>query len=153
MKRTPLKRKTPLKAKTALKASPLKKKTRKKKTPLAKLKKQLWAILREIQLSKYGRTCYTCYKTGLEGGNCQLGHFIPSSVCSTEMRYDLDNLRPQCYHCNINLSGNWIAYEKHLTQEGIDVQKLKARNEKTKGLMYREDWYENKIQELSTGQS
>ncbi len=120
-------------------------KKRKVKSELKKLKETLWKLCREIQILRYGRTCYCCGAQNLEGSNCHLGHFIPSSVCSTEMRYDLDNLKPCCYHCNINLSGNWIAYEKHLIKDGLDVQELKDRNEKTKGGMFREDWYENKI--------
>ncbi len=165
MKRTPLKRKTPLRAKNKRKLSSIAKRTktsprgnfdaikgiskpdsatkkRKKKSPLKKLKETLWKLCREIQIKRHGRTCYTCGAKNLQGSNCHLGHFIPSSVCSTELRYDLFNLRPQCYHCNINLSGNWIEYEKHLTKDGIDTAQLKDRNEKTKGLQYREDWYE-----------
>lgn len=65
------------------------------------------------------------------------------------MRYSLDNLRVQCYACNIHKSGNWIEYERHLIADGIDVQELKDRNEKTKGGMFREDWYKEKIQEYS----
>lgn len=157
MKRTPIKRKVPLRAKNSTwgilgakkpysKTLPSKIK-RKKKTPLKKLKEKLWALCREIQIKKYGRNCYTCSKIGLEGSNCHLGHFIPSSVCSTPMRYYLDNLRPQCYHCNINLSGNWIEYEKHLIRDGIDTENLKWLNEQSKGGMFREDWYEQKIRE------
>jgi hypothetical protein len=79
-----------------------------------------------------------------EAKSCQTGHYIPSSVCSTELRYDLGNLRIQCYNCNINKSGNWIEYEKRVREEmGHDYpEKLKARNESTKGQSYREDWYE-----------
>lgn len=164
MKKTPLKRKTPLRAKmpkfgekrrdianaTHRGIRPLKSNTaprkHKKKSDLAKLKVKLWKLCREIQIARYGRTCYTCGAKDLQGSNCHLGHFIPSSVCSTEMRYDLDNLKPCCYHCNINLSGNWIEYEKHLIRDGVDVQELKDRNEKTKGGMYREDWYETKLE-------
>ena len=120
-------------------------KKRKCKSDLKKLKEKLWKLCREIQIKRYERTCYTCGAQDLQGSNCHLGHFIPSSVCSTEMRYDLDNLKPCCYHCNINLSGNWIEYEKHLLRDGINVQELKDRNEKTKGQMYRENWYEEKI--------
>ena len=111
------------------------------------LKKKLWQLCREIQFKRYGDICYTCGKTGLIGSNRQLGHFIPSSVCSTEVRYDLDNLRICCYHCNINLSGNWPAFEAHLMIEKgrnyPDV--LKAFNEATKGKSYRADWYEERI--------
>lgn len=124
------------------------KKTRKAKTPLAKAKIKLWALCREIQIKKYGSVCYTCGKVGLEGSNRHLGHFIPSSVCSTEVRYSLDNLRPCCYHCNMNLSGNWIEYEKHLKREKGDdfPDKLKQLNEETKGRMYRIEWYEAEIE-------
>jgi len=63
------------------------------------------------------------------------------------MRYCLDNLRPQCWRCNINLSGNWPAYERHLIADGYDVQELKARNENTKGKQYDSLWYLAKIEE------
>lgn len=121
-------------------------KKRKKKTDLAKLKEQLWKLCREIQIKRYGSDCYTCPSKNLEGSSRHLGHFIPSSICSTSMRYDLDNLRVQCYSCNIHKSGNWPVYERNLIRDGIDVQELKDRNEKTKGEMYREDWYVEKIE-------
>ncbi len=65
------------------------------------------------------------------------------------MAYSLDNLRPQCYRCNIHLSGNWPAFERHLEQEmGFDFPSiLKRRNEQSKGKMYRLDWFINKINE------
>ena len=160
MKRTPLKRgtkamkrsgfstKTAPKPKNAPKAI-LGGNKRKSKSELSKLKAQLWKLCREIQIKRYGSDCYTCNSKDLSGSSRQLGHFIPSSVCSTSLRYDLDNLRVQCYACNIHKSGNWIEYEKHLLSDGIDVQELKDRNERTKGGMFREDWYKGKIQEYS----
>lgn len=146
-----LKRRTPLKAKTPLrtrKTAPGRAKPRKKAPTITKLKKILWELCKQITRRRYGNTCYSCGKTGLEGGNWQTGHFITSSTCSTELRYALDNLRPQCYHCNINLSGNWIAYEQHLKREkGVDfIQYLKDANQKTKGLQYDTLWYENMIE-------
>ena len=65
---------------------------------------------------------------------------------------DLNNLRIQCYSCNINKSGNWLAYENRLLKEnGEDfVKELKARNELTKGKMYREDWYELQIKKYES---
>lgn len=159
MKRTPLKRKTPLRAKKPLGQGkvPLRakntgkvaKRVKKphKRSSLRKLKDQLWELCKQLTRKRHGLVCYTCKK------RCDIphtGHFISSSVCSTEMRYSLENLRPQCYRCNINLSGNWIAYERFLIADGVNVQELKDRNEKTKGLMYREDWYENKIAEYKS---
>lgn len=155
-----LKRKTPLKSKTGFKTrTPLKRaklplgatKRRKTTSDLSKLKKKLWELCRALQIKAYGATCYTCGKTGLEGSNLHLGHFIPSSVCSVQLRYSLDNLRPQCYRCNIHLSGNWIAYEENLKREKGDdfVAYLKDTNQKTKGLQYDTLWYQNKINEYA----
>ena len=111
--------------------------------------KRLWELCKAIIRSQYGNTCYTCNRTGLEGSNWHTGHFIPKSVCSTELGYDLLNLRPQCYHCNINLSGNWLAFESRLTREKgeVFVSELKRRNMETRGKSYGPGWYLLKIEE------
>lgn len=145
MKRTQLKRKTPLRGHRSHS------KPRKRKKPtITLLKKKLWKLTREIIIKRYGNNCYTCPNSDLSGSGLHCGHFISSSVCSVEMRYDLGNLRPQCYACNIHRSGNWPAFERHLIADGIDVEALKQRNEDTKGLSYRIDWFEAKIQEYTT---
>jgi len=127
----------------------VKKPTKPKKTKITTLKKRLWEECKRITRLRYQHhdgtwNCFTCDNNLDEPAKAQTGHFIPSSVCSVEMRYDLDNLRVQCYRCNINLSGNWIEYEKRLNKEKGEgfTEKLKARNESTKGLSYRADWYE-----------
>ncbi len=117
------------------------------KTPVSKLKKKLWAITRQIIIKTYGSDCYTCPAKGLSGSNRHIGHFISSSVCSAAMRYDLGNLRPQCYACNIHRSGNWPSYEAHLKADGIDVEALKQQNRDTQGLKYDSLWYEALIKE------
>lgn len=139
MKRTPLKRKTQLKAKSKIK--------RRSKSDLAKLKQQLWDECRRITRTTYGNTCYTCGRTGLEGSNWQTGHFISSSICSVYLRYHLDNLRPQCYNCNINKSGNWLAFEEHLVLDGKDPEALKQLNRDTQGKQYDILWYMEKLEE------
>ena len=68
-------------------------------------------------------------------------------MCSSELRFALDNLRPQCFACNIHRSGNWPAYEAHLKRDGIDVEALKRLNEATKGMKADRFWYEQKIAE------
>lgn len=142
LKRTPFKAsKTRLKPRTAKLP---------KKPTISKLKKQLWAITREIIINKYGSDCYTCPALSLSGSNRHVGHFISSSICSAEMRYYLDNLRPQCYACNIHRSGNWPAYEAHLRADGIDVEALKQRNRDTVGMQADSLFYINKIAEYST---
>lgn len=121
---------------------------RKKKTSLRLLKDKLWSECKRIMRIRHPHVCYTCGKQLKNGtSDFHTGHFIPSSICSTELRYDLNNLRPQCSACNIWKSGNWVAYERHLIADGIDVEALKQRNEATKNKMYREDWYTAKITE------
>lgn len=126
------------------------KKSPKKKTTLSKLKKELWQLCRKVVKKQFPHVCYTCGKPLLDGSSdFHTGHFIPSSICSTELRYDIFNLKPQCSACNVWKSGDWVSYEKHLLQDYGEhfVKELKVRNELTKGLMYREQWYESKIQE------
>lgn len=119
------------------------------KSPIAKLKRKLWAITRLIIIKQHGTTCYTCGARNLVGANLQVGHFISSSVCSASFRYSLDNLRPQCFRCNIHLSGNWPAYEEHLKRDGIDVEELKRRNKQTT-IKADSIFYEAKISEYET---
>ena len=121
------------------------------RTPkITALKRKLWVLCRDYIRTTYGNTCYTCGRAGLEGGNWQTGHFISSSICSVALRYDLRNLRPQCYNCNINKSGNWLAFEQRLTADnGIEyVESLKRDNEATKGLQYDSLWYTDAIDRL-----
>lgn len=117
----------------------------KKKTP-AQLKKKLWELCKQLTRKLYGYNCYTC---GQKTEAPHTGHFIASSVCSGELRYSLDNLRPQCYRCNIHLSGNWLAFETRLKKEKGDiwVENLKRKNQTTKGLLYDWIWLEAKIKE------
>lgn len=86
------------------------KKKPKTKNPLTKLKKQLWELCKQIIRKRYGNTCYTCKKEGLVGSNWHTGHFVASSICGAYLRYDLRNLRPQCYRCNISLVGNGAVF-------------------------------------------
>lgn len=168
MKHTPLTRKTPLKARTGFKRRgvglrrtkpatgqiggkkvPKKRERGVKKKPqrIKALKTKLWSLCKAIIREQYGNVCYTCGKTDLSGSGWHTGHFISSSICSVALRYDLRNLRPQCYNCNINKSGNWLAFEQHLIRDGFSVDGLKAENERTKGLQYDSLWYEAKIEE------
>ncbi len=90
-------------------------------------------MCREITKKRYGNVCYTCGLQNLAKSNWQTGHFIASSICSVELRFSLDNLRPQCATCNIWKSGNWLAFENHLLQEkGVEfVATLKQKNART----------------------
>ena len=149
MKKTQLVRKTPLKTKTAKKHPARRSKlTAKapKKPKVTALKKLLWNECKRIVRARHGYNCYTC---GKYTEAPHTGHFIPSSVCSAEMRYSLENLRPQCFACNIHKSGNWPAYEAHLIIDyGQDYpEQLKQHNRDTIGRQYDSLWYLSKIDE------
>jgi hypothetical protein len=128
------------------------KKTRLKKvsqTPVSKLKRKLWELCKLLVRQEYGLKCYTC-DTPVQ--HPHTGHFISSSICSTELRYDLKNLRPQCYACNIFRSGNWLEFENRLKRDYGEayVIELKKRNQLTKGLKYDSLWFEAKIIEYTS---
>lgn len=89
---------------------------KKKARSMKSLKAELWNLCKQIIRLKYGNTCYTCGKTGLEGSSWHTGHFLASSTCGIFLRYELRNLRPQCYYCNINLGGNGAAFYRNLVE-------------------------------------
>lgn len=126
MKRSGFKRKTnkPMKRTAIKKVS---------KQPIAKIQKKLWELCRVIIKKWYGNTCYTCGKTRLSKHNRHTGHFIPKASCGAYLKYDLRNLRPQCYHCNINLGGNGAEFYKRMVErEGQEyVDQLFRDKQKT----------------------
>lgn len=111
--------------------------------------KELWQLCRQIVKKRDGPTCYTCGKENLSGADWHIGHFIPKSICSTELAYDPLNLASQCSSCNIWKSGNWLAFEVHLILDHGQkyVDKLKKRNRDTKGKSFGTHWIKNKIVE------
>lgn len=98
------------------------------KQPISKLQRLLWEECRRIIKARYGNTCFTCQKKNLGGSNYQIGHFLPKGACGAYLKYDLRNLRPQCYHCNINLGGYGAEYYRRLVEtEGKEyIDKLYA---------------------------
>lgn len=117
-------------------------KSKKKKQPTPKqLKTKLWELCKRACREQYGNTCYTCGRTGLEGSNWHTAHLIPSGSCGALLRYNLNNLRPCCYHCNVNLGGNGaVYYRKMVEREGQkyvdDLFALKNQSVKADILFY-----------------
>lgn len=104
-------KKTRLKSKKGL--------AKKSKQPISKLQRLLWDECKRIIRTKYPPTCYTCGKSGLSGSNWHTGHLWPKASLGAFLKYDLRVLRPQCYHCNINLGGNGaVFYAKMLAENG-----------------------------------
>ena len=89
---------------------------KKKAISISKLQKLLWVECKRIIRAKYGNKCYTCGKQGLVGSDWHTGHFIPKGACGAFLKYDLRNLRPQCYHDNINLGGNGATFYKLMVE-------------------------------------
>ena len=95
------------------------------KWTLKKLKKEAWRIFSiYIRLRDKG-ICFTCGKIlpdyydrygslreGWKSGHA--GHFITAGNCGLALYFHEKNVHCQCYHCNINLSGNWLAYERRI---------------------------------------
>lgn len=101
-----------------MKKTPLK---RKPKSETRKTQDLLWQECRRITISRYStpngfKWCFTCGKQ-IEKSNCQLGHFIANSVGGALLRYNLNNLRLQCYYCNINCGGQGAIFYKKLLEE------------------------------------
>jgi len=93
---------------------------KKSKSLTRKIQDELWEECRRITKERYLKDnkfyCFTCDKE-IAGSNCQLGHFIPNSVGGALLRYNLNNLRLQCYYCNINLGGNGSEFYRRLVKE------------------------------------
>src|SRR3990167_4969360 len=91
------------------------------KTSISKIQRQIWEECKRIIKFMYGNVCYTCGRTNLEKANRHTGHLLPKGAVGAYLKYDLRNLRPQCYHCNINNGGlGAIFIEKMRRIEGDD---------------------------------
>lgn len=118
---------------------------------VAKLKKDLWkqfALWTKLKYSDDGRwcSCYTCgnpLEIGTSG--CQAGHWLPKGGYSVHY-FNPDNVRPQCYRCNVNLGGNAAVFERALREEiGEDLVEdmYHIRHAKVKRTI---TWYQEQIE-------
>lgn len=82
-------------------AKSTKKRTSKAKLPSQRiLKDRLWNECKRITRERFPNTCYTCGKQGLSGQDWQTGHGKAKGALPLRFKYDIRNLRPQCYNCN-----------------------------------------------------
>lgn len=92
------------------------------KQSISVIQRKLWEECRRLIKDIYKRSdgtykCYTCDQRNLVKSNCQIGHFIAKSVCGAYLKYDLRNLRIQCFRCNCNLSGNGAIFYRNLVRD------------------------------------
>lgn len=114
---------------------------KKLKITISKLQEKLWAECKRIIRARYGNTCYTCGRSGLEGSNWHTGHMFPKGALGGFLKYDLRLLRPQCYHCNINLGGNGAIFIENMRKrEGNEYVDGIIRDKNTEVRAY--DHYE-----------
>ena len=129
-----------------MRKTPLK---RKSKSETRRTQDLLWQECRRIIKAKYGNTCYTCGKHPLEAQNWQMGHFIANSVGGASLRYHLANLRPQCFRCNCDLSGNGAIFYRNLVeregQEYVD-ELFRIKQQTVKAL----DHYKSLLEEYKS---
>jgi hypothetical protein len=151
MKFTPLKKKRPLAG--TFPVSPKKKRVVGKNKPkkpksksIAKLKKELEALQKQVVLLLYGRDCYTCNAKDLQGSNCQLGH-VPWSRTdiSIATKFSYEYTRIQCMVCNVHKGGMGAVALQRMIDEGIDVILLRKISQEGKGQPVPRVWYEEKI--------
>lgn len=103
-----------------MKRTPLRKVS--KKGGKVKLHKTLWGLFSKFIRQRDNYTCFTC---GAKQFPSQAGHYRTGATCGKYLYYDERNVHCQCYHCNINLSGNWYAYQRKMHEiygTGIDSE-------------------------------
>ncbi len=121
-----------------------------RKLTIGQLQKKLWQECRRVANIIYPPLngqyhCYTCGKP-IEGSNKQLGHFLAKSVCGAFLKYDMRNLRWQCYYDNINLGGNGAVFYKKLVEEKGQEHVDKLFEDKQK-IIKAYDHYQNQLEE------
>lgn len=90
-------------------------------------KKEYWKCFSIYIRRRDKGVCFTCDKTlpdyydrhgnlldGWKSG--QAGHFITAASCGLALYFHEQNVHCQCYRCNVNLSGNWLEYERKIIE-------------------------------------
>lgn len=97
------------------------------KKSLSGLKKALWALLAPAIRQAYGPLCFTC------GGNGnQTGHMFAKGRAHAISAWHPDNLRPQCFYCNINMGGNGAEFARRFIETyGVERFTLMALASRT----------------------
>lgn len=78
-------------------------------------KKEAWKHFSQWVKNRDKNICFTCGRYA-EGSGMHGGHFITGAACPPSLYFDERNVHAQCYHDNINLSGNWPAYYEKMVQ-------------------------------------
>jgi len=117
------------------------KKPKKRKITVTSAKKKAWKAFSEyIRLrdalettdTKNALICCTCKKLypAFGKGCAQAGHFIGGR--HNVHLFDEKQVHGQCYNCNINLKGNWPAYQEFMRNKyGLEITESIIQNRNT----------------------
>lgn len=88
---------------------------------ISKLKAELWtqfSMFIKLKHSNNGYCkCFTCGKSIKIGtSDCHAGHYY-SQGGFPALRFNEDNVRPQCMRCNVHLNGNSQIFRENLIKE------------------------------------
>ena len=122
------------------------------KKNITPVKNKLWNECKRIVRARYITeqgywNCYTCDRLIDEPAKAQTGHLIASSICGAYLRYDLRNLRIQCYNCNINAGGNGAEYYRRMVKEVGQEKTDKLFQDKHVSIKADIHWYTAKLLE------
>lgn len=155
---SPRMKKSPLSRKSSTKRIKRSTKANGGQKSISKHRKELWKIFSLYIRTRDKYICCTCGKHAT-GGGMHAAHFITGATCTAKLYFDETNVHAGCYHCNINLSGNWVRYEEFMVGKyGIEyINALKLRRTHEMGHKVTEEWYEQqkeiytkKLAELET---
>ena len=124
----------------------IKQKQTKTKRSISKLIKEL-----DIVVSRYVRrkaekngvvACYTCPHVGTVA-TMQCGHYI--SRWYKAVRWELDNLRPQCMMCNMWRNGNSVTFRENLVKDIGEPRVIELEALRWKVFRREPSWFEEQI--------
>jgi len=99
------------------------------KKTIRQLQNTLWPLFAAYIKQVHPLVCYTCDKQLEERSrDTHAGHWIPRT--SSPVKYDEDNVRPQCSRCNKFYQGRPVEFERRLRLDIGDeaVEELKRRS-------------------------
>lgn len=89
------------------------------KSSISLLKRKLWKVFSEYIRKRDKGICFTCGRK-CEGSGYHAGHFISKAVGGVVLYFHPENVRGQCYNCNINLGGNQWEFGQRLGHDVVE---------------------------------
>lgn len=107
---------------------------------------KLWTAFKIFIKERDADVCVTCGQH-ITGGDKQAGHFLTGASCPPTLYFHPKNVHPQCYRCNINLSGNWPEYYKFMEiRYGIEtINELRTQKDLLKGERWSIERYKEEL--------